>query len=82
MKTIFPYIFIALFFTACSGETPETDAQKICDCYEKANSMKADDPNRNAEQDKCIQLQNQLFDKYKNDADQTRSFNSALEKCK
>lgn len=63
---------LAFVFSSCGGEAL---AQEICDCTTAANALPGDDPDRSAEQDKCMQLQKTNWEKVKGDAEQESAFN-------
>ena len=50
-------------------------AKEVCDCTTNANGLPGDDPNRRAEQDKCMELQKTNWEKVKGDLDQEKAFN-------
>lgn len=66
---------------ACGGGDPATDAKAVCDCQIKANSLKADDPNRAAEQKKCMDMQMEKWNKYKGDAEKAKVWNETISEC-
>ena len=81
MKKIIFTAFTASLLIACGGSSPKSDAQEVCDCYSKANGMKADDPNRATEQNKCLELQTKKFEVYKDNPDKVAEFNTAMGEC-
>ena len=74
-----------LFSCGGEGETEENDApekidgaalaKEVCDCTTKANALPSDDPNRRAEQDKCMELQKTNWEKVKGNLDEESAFN-------
>ena len=64
--------FFMLFLTyglACSAEKSSVDgaalARQVCACTEKTNGMKATDPNRESEVQKCDALQSSTWNTVK-----------------
>ncbi|HLP10854.1 MAG TPA: hypothetical protein VK177_02920 [Flavobacteriales bacterium] len=82
MKKLVLSIFAAATLVACGGgNDPAADAQATCDCNIKANTMKADDPNRSAEQKKCMDMSMDMYKKYKDDIEGMKTFNEKLMEC-
>ena len=68
---------IGLMLSSCGGEKIDGAAlaKEICECSSKANNLPADDPNREAEQKKCSELQSSNWMKVKGNPDQEKAFN-------
>jgi hypothetical protein len=81
MKKIILSMFVAATLVACGGGGAADDAQAICDCFIKANGLKADDPKRMVEQNNCAKLQMDTWNKYKDDGEAQAEFNTALMEC-
>ncbi len=73
--------FIFSFLQACSFDSPKSNAEKVCDCFVKANKMKIDEPKRIDEQNNCDQLQHKFLKRYKDDEEASKNFNSSIEEC-
>lgn len=73
-------LFAAAALVACGGG-PKDDAQKLCDCLKKANGMKADDPNRKTEQDKCMEMSAEFAKKYPWGSDGFNEFSEVSSEC-
>lgn len=77
----FLFLAITVFLFSCGGNDASKDAQAVCDCFTKANGMAADAPDRAAEQDKCLKMQTENWDKYKDNAEDSKKFNDAMSEC-
>jgi len=74
-------MFVVAALASCGGADPAKDANDVCDCMIKANSLKADDPNRAAESAKCQKMQMDNWNKYKDNMEEATKFNEALSEC-
>lgn len=74
---IMTFVSMTVFALASCGEKVDGAAlsKEVCDCYEKANGLPGDDPNRRAEQDKCSQLQKTNWDKVVGNVEAEKAFN-------
>jgi hypothetical protein len=81
MKKIILSMFVVASLVSCGGSDAAGDAQAVCDCFIKANGLKADDPNRMVEQNNCAKLQLDNWNKYKDDTEAQGEFNKALFEC-
>ncbi len=81
MKKVILSLFVAGLLASCGGADPAADAQAVCDCMIKSNAIKADDPNRAAEVEKCGKLQLDTWNKYKDNVDDAKKFNDAMSDC-
>ena len=77
------YVFMLLITSGlgCSAEKNTIDgaalARKVCECTEKNNSMKAGEPNREAERKKCDALQKSTWETVKG-TDQEDAYNATF----
>jgi hypothetical protein len=82
MKKLLIISILSLGLISCGGSKSGKDiADEVCDCYKKANGMDATDPNRSAEQDKCLVKQRELWDKVKDDKEKSDEFNKRISEC-
>ena len=82
MKRILTAAILCFLIAACgSGKTGTDVAQEICDCYKKANGMKADDPGRIAAQNDCVEKQGDAWTKIRDDQEKSRAFNKKIAEC-
>lgn len=81
MKKLILSMFVMAALASCGGADPAKDANDVCDCMIKSNGLKADDPNRATESEKCAKLQMDSWNKYKDDLDNAQKFNEALSEC-
>lgn len=70
------FALAAITLSSC-GESVDGAALagEICDCYEKANGLPGDDPNRADEQKKCSELQKTNWEKVEGNSEQEKAFN-------
>lgn len=80
MKKAILVLPVIVLQASCSGSDPIKDAQSICDCFTKANSIPEEDPKRTLEQDKCSEMQLQKTSKYQTD-EEIKNFGEALAEC-
>ena len=82
MKKLLIVLFAALLFTACGGGSGEKSGSKlangVCDCFDKANAMNADDPKRHDAQADCVKLQGKAWSKVKDNQKEADEFNKIL----
>ncbi|HYG53311.1 MAG TPA: hypothetical protein VD905_20575 [Flavobacteriales bacterium] len=81
MKNFFITAFAVTTLVACGSNDPAKDAKNVCDCNIKANAMKADDPNRSAEQKKCMDMQMETYRKYKDNMEEMKTYNETMMEC-
>lgn len=82
MKKWMIILLTASFFTACSGgKSPSKLANEVCDCYRKANGMDAADPKRAEEQNVCIKMQGENWNKVKDDQKKAEEYNKIIGEC-
>lgn len=80
-KSIFSVmIFGALILSSCGGGGANP-GEEVCECYKKANEMKADDPKRSEEQTRCVKLQGEKWNEIKDDAEKAAEFNKTIGEC-
>lgn len=83
MKKIILISALAVLSGSCGGPSNGAAlAKEVCDCYNKANALPADDPTREQAQDDCIMKQGEAWSKVKNNREQSDKFNDELSKCR
>lgn len=82
MKKIILSMFAIVALASCGGGDPAGDAKATCDCMIKANALsKAGDAKATEEMQKCSKAQLDAWNKYKENADDSKAFNDALSEC-
>lgn len=70
------------FLAACGGGNDASKlAKDVCDCYQKVNSLAADDPRRIQAGADCMKLQGEAWNKVKDDQKKMDAFNKAIGEC-
>lgn len=74
---------VAALLSACSGggNSGADLAKEVCDCYQKANSMDAADPNRTKVQADCFASQGIAWNKVKDNQKEADEFNKIIGDC-
>lgn len=83
MKKRMIILLAAFLFVACGGggKSASKLANEVCDCYRKANGMDAADPKRAEEQNICIKMQGENWDKVKDDQKKAEEYNKIIGEC-
>lgn len=81
MKKIILIVAAGAFLASCGGKSATDKAKEVCDCFKKANGMAADDPNRTAEQDKCMKLNTETFKDMEPFSDEYNEANKVISEC-
>jgi len=63
------------------GNSASKLANKVCDCYKKANGMDASDPKRTDAQNDCFKMQGESWTKVKDDMKKSDEFNKIIGDC-
>ena len=85
-KLLFILSFYTLFISC--DNTPieiQKDAESLCNCFKNIYSVDANDTlevkKMNGQMDECNKLWKEIFDKYKDDETNKKSFNEAYNTC-
>jgi len=72
-------VAVCLLITACGKGSVDGAAlaREVCACTERTNALKADAPNRDAEQQKCLDMQRETWDTVKG-TDQQDAYNAVF----
>ncbi len=82
MKKVILSMFAVVALASCGGGDPAGEAKATCDCMIKANKLSKDgDATATAEMQKCSTMQLEAWNKYKENADDSKAFNDALSEC-
>ncbi len=82
MKRLLIASFVSLSLISCgSSKSGTAIGQEVCDCYAKANGMKADDPGRTKAQQDCGTKQVEAWNKVKDNDKKSKEFNEKIGAC-
>jgi hypothetical protein len=80
------FVISLIFMASCN--TPESiqkDAESLCNCFQLIHAVDPEDEeavaNMNAQMEECNKMWKEIFDKYKDDAENKRVFNQAYNTC-